>query len=309
MAARPDVARLLEAIRDAGRPPLPELPLAEARKVIRAFIAMQGEREPVASVVDRIAPGPAGPVPVRVYRPTNTGQLPAIVYFHGGGWVVGNLEVADRLCRQLANAVGAMVLSVDYRLAPEDPFPAPYEDCLAVTRWVCGHALELNIDAARVAVAGDSAGGNLAAAVALAARDEHLSLAAQLLAYPVLDANFETESYRVNAEDRVLPRSTMQWFWKQYIGQQDIGDDARAMPLRASDLRFVAPAFIATCQLDVLRDEGNQYADRLRAAGVLVKGREYDGLVHGGLWMMAAMPSAVEVFDGMVDAARDFLHQ
>jgi acetyl esterase len=269
---------------------------------------MQGEPEPVAAVSNRKVQGLAGPVPVRLYRPTVTGRPPAIVYFHGGGWTVGDLEVADRPCRLLANAVGAVVVSVGYRLAPEHPFPAAYEDCMALTRWVCSHADELRVDATRVAVAGDSAGGNLAAAVALTARDEHLPLAAQLLAYPVLDMNFSTGSYIANAENGMLSRLTMQWFWDQYIGRQKIGNDTRAVPLRTSKLREVAPAFIATCELDVVRDEGNQYANRLREAGVAVKWRQYDGMVHGGLWMMAAVPSAREVFDDLVSAAREFLH-
>jgi acetyl esterase len=301
-----DVAALAARIREVGRPRLEALSISDARSSTAPFLRMQGEPQAVAEVVNRPVPGGDGPVAARIYRPLLDGVLPAIVYFHGGGWVIGDLEIADRTCRELANATGAVVVSLDYRLAPEHPFPAAHDDCVAATEWVHREANMLGVDPRRVAVAGDSAGGNLAAAAALTLRGR-VPLAAQLLVYPVLDADFTTPGYRRRKDDEMLPQSTMRWFWEQYSAAADARFDARAAPLRARDLRGAAPAFIASCEFDPLRDQSKRYVQRLRADRVPVTWRDYEGLMHGGLWMMAATPSARIVFDGLVTAARELL--
>jgi acetyl esterase len=254
---------------------------SEARALITA-----GEPEPVDQVLPGVVPGPAGPIPVRIYVPrggrANGQELPGVVYFHGGGWVRGSLQTVDTLCRTLANSGACVVISVDYRMAPEHKFPAPFEDSLAATRWVGEHASELGIDHRRLAVAGDSAGGNLAAAVALAIREEGgPALLHQVLIYPVTDHNFETDSYRQNAEGYNLTRSAMQHYWQLYLRSDADADDYRASPLRAQDLSNLPPALIITAEYDPLLDEGRVYAERLRAAGTPTVYREYPGMVHG----------------------------
>jgi acetyl esterase len=231
--------------------------------------------------------------------------LPVVVYFHGGGWVIGDLEVVDQPCRQLASAAGAIVVSVDYRLAPEHRYPAAFEDSYAATVWVGAHAAEIGGDPARLAVAGDSAGGNLAAAVALAARDRGgPELAAQLLIYPVTDFNFGTASYHDNREGYLLTKGSMQWFWAHYLGAQDLDKDPYACPLRADSLAGLPPAYVATSEYDPLRDEGEAYARRLEEAGVAVTAKRFDGMLHGFFWMLAAVPSAAGVLDDMVGVLR-----
>lgn len=300
----PDVAHIQAAIRRAGRPRIEHVSLEEARAMPRVFIKMQGDPEP-AAVETVPVPGPAGAIPVRVYRPPGLSvPAPGIVYFHGGGWVIGDLEIADRPCRSLAAAAAAVVLSVDYRLAPEHPFPAAFEDCAAATRWVHAEAADLGVDPSRILVAGDSAGGNLAAAVAIEARNRSVRLAGQLLAYPAIEPDFTSASYRENAADGFLAASTMRWYWEQYLGPS-LEADWRAIPSRAPDLAGVAPAFIGTCELDVLRDEGDRYAECLRAAGVPVRHHRYPGLSHALLWLLEATPSAKVILADMAAAARE----
>jgi acetyl esterase len=307
MALCADVAALAARIRAADRPLVEDLSPAEARASAIPFLRLQGEPEAVAKQDEREVDGGDGPIAARVYLPAGGEPLGVIVYFHGGGWVIGDLRIADAPCRALANAAQALVVSVGYRLAPEHPFPAAYDDALAATRWVAEHATELSVRSTRIAVAGDSAGGGLAAAVALTARQEGPCLAAQLLAYPVLDANFHTASYEHNAQDAVLPRSSMRWFWEQYSAHRALADEWRALPLRASDLRGAAPAFVATCEHDVLHDDGARYARRLQDAGVPVRWRDYPGLMHGALWTLGATPSARELLDDLALAAREAL--
>jgi len=256
---------------------------------LRALYAEQSQlpfpAEPVADVVDREVAGPAGPVPVRIYTPQAEGPHPAVVFFHGGGWVIGNLDTHDGTARKLANAAGAVVVSVDYRLAPEHPYPAAAEDCYAATCWVAEHGpAELSMAPGRLAVAGDSAGGNLAAVVALMARDRGgPALAFQLLVYPVTDPDFERASYRENAEGYLLTRDVMQWFWDQYVPESTRRHDPYAAPLRAPDLSGLPPALVVTAEYDPLRDEGEAYARRLEEAGVRVRCRHYPGMIHGFL--------------------------
>jgi len=243
------------------------------------FLAMAGgEPEPVFAAEARDADG----VPVRVYRPSPDPGLPVLVVFHGGGWVIGTAEQFDGIARQLANASDAVVVSVDYRLAPEHPFPAPLDDCWTAVQWTFAHAAELGGDPTRVAVGGDSAGGNLAAVCALRARDAGFPLALQVLIYPVCDCDFTTASYGENAEGYFLEREEMQWFFDCYTdrGKHDPADPSIS-PMRADDLTGVAPALVITAEYDPLRDEGEAYAAKLRAAGVDVETMRYEGLIHG----------------------------
>ena len=255
------------------------LPVAALRQGFDAMAAAAPKAE-VAEVADLALPGPAGTISARLYRPAARRDLPALVYFHGGGFVTGSVESHDPLCRALANASGAAVLSVDYRLAPENPFPAASDDCLAAVRAAAAGAVP-GIDPGRLAVAGDSAGGNLAAVTALRCRDEGgPELRHQLLFYPVIDRRFDTPSYLENADGYLLSRRMMMWFWDKY-GPESLASDPRACPIRAEKLAGVAPATVITAEYDPQRDEGEAYAARLREAGVPTALRRYDGMIHG----------------------------
>ena len=282
MPLDPEAKMLLEQLTTVVRP-FDELSVVEARAAIVTLSAAAGEGEAVARVENRTVPGPRGEIPVRVYTPEGRAPFPVLVYFHGGGWVIGSLETHDGLCRHLANAAGAVVASVDYRLAPEHPFPASGEDAYAATRWVAANAAVIGGDAKRVAVGGDSAGGNLAAVVALMARDRGgPPLVFQLLVYPVTDApSANTASYRENAEGYFLTAKMMHWFWNYYCGENPDLSDPYLCPLRAKDLKRLPPALVVTAEFDPLCDEGEAYAARLREAGVAATSKRYPGMIHG----------------------------
>jgi acetyl esterase len=259
----------------------------------------------VAHVEDRAIPGPHGDIPVRIYRPEGDAPKPTIVYYHGGGWVIGSIESHDGTCRGLADAVDALVVSVDYRLAPEHPFPAPVEDAFAALEWVAEHASELGGDPARIAVAGDSAGGNLSAVTAILARDAGgPELCFQLLVYPVTDHGCDRPSMTENAEGYFLTAQAMDWFFHHYLGDSAHGADPRVSPLRASDLSGLPPAFVITAEYDPLRDQGMAYAEALAAAGVPVEAQVYEGMFHGFFAMTAMIDGAKVAFDDGVAALR-----
>ncbi|MDP9486124.1 MAG: alpha/beta hydrolase [Actinomycetota bacterium] len=302
MPVHAEAQQLLAALEAAGLPPFEHMTVPQAREATKGFIDLQGEPEEIATE-NRTIPGPAGEIPIRVYTPAGEGPKPVIVYFHGGGWVIGELDTVDNPLRRIANRTGAVVVSVDYRLAPEHVYPAAFDDCYAATAWVAEHAAELGGDPERVAVCGDSAGGNLAAAVAIAARDRQgPRLAAQLLIYPVTDFDFTTESYGQNGEGYLLTKGSMQWFWAHYLGAQDLGQDPYACPARADDLAGLPPAFVATAEFDPLRDEGEAYAANLRIAGVDVTAKRYDGMLHGFAWTLGATPSGAALIDDLAAA-------
>jgi acetyl esterase len=305
MPLHPEAQGLLAALSEAGMPPFEHMTVPQAREAAKGFADLQGEPEEVATA-DRTIPGPAGDIPVRVYTPAGEGPKPVIVYFHGGGWVVGDVDVCDNPVRRIANRTGSVVVSVDYRLAPEHVYPAAFDDCFAATAWVAEHAAELGADPDKIAVSGDSAGGNLAAAVALAARDRQgPRLAAQLLLYPVTDFDFTTPSYTDNGEGYLLTRGSMQWFWAHYLGAQDLGKDPYACPARADSLVGLPPAFVATAEFDPLRDEGEAYAAKMRAAGVEVTAKRYDGMLHGFAWTLGATPTGAAIIDDLAAAFRE----
>jgi acetyl esterase len=297
MPLHPQAEKFLSLLQDA----LPRDPAVLSPKALReGYRALVvGRRGPeVARVEVRRIPGPAGEIPVRLYHPRPSGSLPLLVFLHGGGFVVCDLDTHDPLCRLLANAVDCAVLSVDYRLAPEAKFPAAPEDCYAATRWAAENARALGADPSRIAVAGDSAGGNLAAVVAQLARDRSgPRLAHQLLIYPVTNHAFDTPSYRENAEGYFLTRAMMQWFWNHYLERPEQGRDPRASPLLAKELSGVAPATVITAEFDPLRDEGEAYAERLRVAGVPVELQRYDGMFHGFFAMTEMLDTARDAME------------
>ena len=283
----------LDQLAAAGAPTLTDLPVPDARLAIDALFASQNEPEPVARVENRRIPGPAGELPVRVYTPEGKGPFPVLVFFHGGGWVLCGLDSHDGPCRALANAVPCLVVSVDYRLAPEHKFPAGADDAYAATRWVAEHAAELGGDAKHIAVGGDSAGGNLAAVVALMARDRGgPRLAHQLLVYPATDAGLDTASYVENGEGYFLTGEMMRWFWNHYLRSHADVENPYASPLRAPRVGGLPPALVITAEYDPLRDEGEAYAARLREAGVPVRTTRYAGMIHGFFGMGAVFPQA-----------------
>lgn len=281
----------------------------QMRQAIETFAAAgRDAAEPVAHVEDRAVPGPAGDIPVRVYRPRDDPGLPVLVWFHGGGWTIGSLETHDNTCRSLANAVACVVVSVDYRLAPEHRFPAAADDSFAATQWVAAHASEIGGDPKRIAVGGDSAGGNLAAVVSILARDAGgPDLAFELLVYPVTDHEFESPSMRENATGYFLELESMRWFYNQYLRDERDGADWRFSPVRAADLAGLPPAFVLTAEFDPLRDQGETYARKLEAAGVPVEQRRYDGVFHGFFGMRELMEPAQAAFDHVTKALRSAL--
>lgn len=300
MPVNPQVQALLDEFEKQGLPPFDQMSVTQARVVALDFRGLQGEPENVAEVRDILVPGPAGALPVRVYHPSPGNKLPLVVYFHGGGWVIGDLEIVDKPCRALANASQCVVASVNYRLSPETKFPGPSEDCYAATRWLAEHAEAIGANGRFLAVAGDSAGGNLAAVVALMARDRGTpKINYQLLIYPVTAPARGTEfaSYQENADGYLLTKASMEWFWDHYLASPDDARNAYASPLLASDLTGLPPAMVVTAEFDPLRDEGIAYARRLQEAGVKVKTSHYEGVIHGIFWMAGALERGRQLMD------------
>jgi acetyl esterase len=305
MPLDPIVKALIDQAAALNMPNFQSLSPQQAREMYKATRSTAAP-EPVDRSDDRTIPGPAGDIPVRVYAPANDGPLPALVYYHGGGWVIGDLDTHDGICRMLANRARCCVVSVDYRLAPEHKYPAAVDDSYAAAAYVQTHADEFGIDAARVAVGGDSAGGNLAAAVCLMARDlGGPPLVFQLLVYPVTDQSRTQKSYVDNATGYFLETDTMRWFSGHYLRTDADAQEAYAAPLLAKDVAAVPPALIITAEFDPLRDEGEQYGERLRAAGIPAAVSRYDGQVHGFLHMTELVPRAREAIDESAAALRD----
>lgn len=299
----------LRQLDEAGGPPLNEMTPAEAREALAATVEeTAGDPEPVGSITNRTIPGPLGDIPIRVYAPEGAGLFPALVYFHGGGWVAGDLEMVDPLCTKLTRRAGAVVVSVDYRLAPEHKFPAPLTDCYSATQWVSDNAAELNVDPRRIAVGGDSSGGNLAAAVSVVARNSGTpDLAFQLLFYPVTNLDYETNSYRANGTGYFLTTDMMRWFWDHYLESEDIGRDMRASPLLVEDASGLPPTFVVTAEFDPLRDEGEAYAELLREAGNDVTVKRYDGQIHGFVTRSGIMDKGKQAIEDAATQMRQAL--
>jgi acetyl esterase len=282
MPLDPQVKALLDQMAAANQPPFHAQSPQDARKAMYAMLGLLGSGEGVRKMENRSVPGPAGDIPIRIYTPPVT-PAGILVYYHGGGWVVGDLETYDLLCRALTNAARCVVVSVNYRLAPEHKFPAGPEDCYAATNWVSHNAESLGSDADHIAVGGDSAGGNLAAVVSLMARDRGgPRIRHQMLIYPVTDSAMDTPSQKEFTQDGyILSKLDMEWFWGHYLANRNDGENPYASPIRARDLRGLPPAHIITAEFDPLRDEGEAYAEALKKAGNRVKLRRYAGVVHG----------------------------
>ncbi|HET6878644.1 MAG TPA: alpha/beta hydrolase [Pirellulales bacterium] len=292
MPLDPIAKRLLELAAAAGGTPMHLQTPGEARAAMLVQTAALGPAEQVAKVEDLTATCSHCELPVRVYTPAGTGPLAGLVYFHGGGWVIGSIDTHDGLCRSIANAAGCVVISVEYRLAPEHPYPAAVDDAYAATCWVVENAATLNVDPARIAVGGDSAGGNLAAVTALVARDRGgPKLALQILLYPIADNDLNTSSYRDFAEGHLLTRDAMAWFFDHYVAEHAARGQPYVSPLRAESHRGLPPALIITAECDPLCDEGNAYARRLEAAGVPVKWSCYAGMIHGFIRRHKLLPA------------------
>lgn len=305
----PQARALLDEFSAEGLPPTYALSVEEARdRLVRLFAPDEGdELEPVGDVRELSIAGPDGSIPLRVYRPDGEPPFPTLVYFHGGGWVLGTLDTHDSVCRTLTNLAECAVVSVDYRLAPEHPFPAAVEDTYAATRWVADHAGRIHVDPDRIAVGGDSAGGNLAAATALMARDRGgPALVHQSLIYPALNPPRlnPLPSYDENAEGYFLEYESMEWFYDHYVPHQTDRRNEYAFPLLARDLSGLPSATVLTCGFDPLRDEGIEYAKRLEATGVDVDHVNYDRMIHGFLNLSDVIHRGQDGIEDIADGLR-----
>jgi acetyl esterase len=307
MGLDPQVQVVLEGLAAMGLPPLEEMTPQQARDTARGFAPLMGPPEEVAGVEELSAPGPGGPIPVRLYRPLGAGggPLPVAVYFHAGGYTLGDVDMCDAIYRRVANRAGCLVAAVTYRLAPEHRYPAAVEDAWAATAWVAENAASIGADPARLAVAGDSAGGGLATVVARKARDRGgPPICFQLLVYPFLDCSFDTPSHKENGEGYILTTSLMRWFQDNYLGPDNDGSDPDISPLRAPDLSGLPPALVITAEFDPLRDEGEAYAARLAEAKVDVDVHRYDGQVHIFTWLAGVVDAGRAAIDEGADALR-----
>lgn len=317
MPLDPQAREFLDKLERSRAPKMHELSPEDARALV---VPLRMPRETMGAVINRTIPGPAGEIPVRIYHPASSAirqpdetatdrmLLPVILYFHGGGWVVGSIASHDGLCRRLCNQTGGIVASVDYRLAPEQKYPAAVDDCVAATQWTYANASQFGGDPARIVVAGDSAGGNLAAVVALIAREQGgPPIAAQLLIYPITDFMPEFDSYQRNGRDYFLTSETILWFWNHYLHSPEQGQDWRASPLRAAELTGLPPAIILVAEFDPLYDEGLVYADRLEAAGVRVERIISSGQIHGFIRRLDLFNSANEAVSRLSHRVRVLL--
>ncbi|BBZ15225.1 alpha/beta hydrolase [Mycobacterium branderi] len=306
MTLDPDAQQLTDALAGLLPGPLHTLGVEGARAVLAGLSEQSPPPPPLHSVEDHTVGGPAGPLQTRVYRPGPENDLPVLIHLHGGGWAMGTLDASEALCRSLSDKAGCVVVSVDYRLAPEHKFPAAVNDCYAAVQWVANHADEIGADSNRIAIGGESAGANLAAATTLLARDSGgPPLAFQLLAYPVTEYAVERPSWREHASAPLLTVDDVTWFWAQYLRDQADRTDPRATPSNASSLAGLPPAYILTAEHDPVRDDGEQYGQRLRDAGVDVTVKRYPGVFHGFLSMVGMLNRTAEALD---DAAAQLAH-
>jgi acetyl esterase len=308
MPLDPQAQKVVDALAALNLKPFKDSTPAEARESMRSRTAALGPFEEVAAVTDHRVPVAGGEITVRVYKPAGMGPHPVLVFYHGGGWVIGDLYTHDGICRAMVNAAGCAVASVDYRLAPEFKYPVPVEDSYAGLLWVVANATRLGLDPARIAVGGDSAGGNLAAVMSLLARDRRgPRLLLQILVYPVTNYDFGTASYRENATGFVLTTEDMRWFWRHYLSREEQGREMMASPIQAKSLADLPPALVVTAGCDPLRDEGEAYAARLRDAGVAVTLTQYPGMFHGFLRMTRILDQSRVLLDEIAGALKKAL--
>ncbi len=308
MPLDPQAQKVVDALAALNLKPFRDSSPAEARESMRSRTAALGPFEEVPAVADHRVPVTGGEITVRVYNPAGMGPHPVLVFYHGGGWVIGDLYTHDGICRSIVNAAGCAVASVDYRLAPEFKYPVPVEDSYGGLLWVVANATRLGLDSARIAVGGDSAGGNLAAVMALLARDRRgPRLLLQILVYPVTNHDFGTASYRENGTGFVLTTDDMRWFWRHYLSREEQGREMTAYPIHAKSLADLPPALVITAGCDPLRDEGDAYAARLRDAGVAVTLTPYPGMFHGFLRMTRILDQSRVLLDEIAGALKKAL--
>lgn len=301
------IEKIFEEAAALELPAYQDLSPTEARKQMLDLTPPVDPFLTVKRVEDRSIPGPDGYIPIRLYYPSGDPPFAVLVYFHGGGWVIGDLDTHHGVCHALAKTSGCLVVSVDYPLAPEHRYPAAVEDAYAATKWVAENSDVIQANSDRLAVGGDSAGGHLAAVVAMMARDRKgPRIDLQVLIYPITDCSFNTPSYIENGEGYMLTRDLMKWFWNHFIEDEDEANDPYISPLRAENLSDLPPALIITAEYDPLRDEGEGYGKRLQEAGVKVVLSRYDGMIHGFLRMTARLDKAKDALDEVAGTLREF---
>ena len=296
MPLAPEIKAFLDAAAAAGLPQVWEAPIDVIRRNTQSRPALAGTPEPLFEVTNRFIPGPTADLPIRIYRPGKVSER-TIVYFHGGGWVLNFLDIYDASLSRLANRSGATIISVNYQKAPEHPFPIPFDDCYATLLWVMQSAAQLGVDISKLGVAGDSAGANLASAVALKARDNAIALAFQLLIYPCNGLDFQTESFIQNANGYGLSTQAMRWFWQQYLQGGAHNENPYAVPMQARDFKSLAPAIVITAEYDPLLSDGEKYVELLTRDGVEATYKCYEGMIHGFFTNMAVTPTAAQAID------------
>jgi acetyl esterase len=305
MPLDPQAKALMDQMAALGGPKIEELSASEARKVMgRGFVVPDDKLERPARIENRKIPGPAGDIPVRIYTPEGHGPFPVLVFIHGGGWVICDLDTHDAPCRFLTNHAKCVTVSIDYRLAPEHKFPAGVEDCWAAVRWIGANAALVDGDPERIAIGGDSAGGNLSAVVAQLARNHGApKLVFQLLVYPATETGLDTYSHKT-FRDYFLTSESIKWFWGHYLKSDEDKKDPRVAPALTENLAGLPPALVITAEFDPLRDEGEAYGERLRAAGVPVKVTRYDGMIHGFYSMYHVLDKGREALQESATALR-----
>ena len=297
MALTPEIQAFLKGIEAANFPPVWETPLQVSRANTQGRLALAGAPESILKVENRYIAGPTSDLHIRIYTPTNNTSAPALVYFHGGGWVQNFIDMYDAPLHRIANQSGAVVIAVNYQKAPEHPYPAPFNDCFATLEWVIKNAQSLGVDPRKIGVGGDSAGGNIAAGVALKARDLHIDLAFQILVYPCIERDFTASSYQDFATGYALTTQATEWFWDQYLQTHEFDNDPYACPGKATSLNNVAPAVVLNAQYDPIVSDGIKYVELLKRDGVDVQARIFEGMVHGFFGIMAVTPMSKVALD------------
>lgn len=306
MSLAPEIKAFLEKQAAAGAPAVWEAPLSEIRANTQGRMATSGPAEPLYEVVNRFIPGPTSDLPIRIYRPTDNPQSPALIHFHGGGFVLNYLDMYDASMSRLANQSGYTIIGVHYQKAPEHPFPIPFDDCYSTLLWARRNADELKIDINAIGVAGDSAGATLASAVALKARDNNIALKVQLLIYPCNGRDFSTPSYQDLGTGYGLTTQAMKWFWEQYLQGTDHDLNPYAVPMVAESFKDLPPAIIISAQYDPLLSDSERYAELLERDGVPVTYRQFDGMIHGFFTNMAVTPTAKVAIDYAATQLKNF---
>ena len=302
MGLKPELVDFLQARSESGLPEVWQAPVATIRKNLENRAVASGEPEKIFEVIHRYIPGPSSDLPIRIYRPIKGAVLPALVFFHGGGWVLNNLDSYEQAMRSLANKGQFVVIAVNYQKAPELAFPIPFDDCYSTLLWAAENAAMLGIEPSQIGVGGDSAGGNLAAGVAIKARDTgDVNLAFQLLIYPCNDNEMNYESAHKNGDGYGLSTRAMKWFWEQYLSKKSDAKNPYAVPVAAKDFKNLAPAIITTAEFDPLLDDGYIYAELLRKSGVPTIYREYEGVIHGYFTLAGVTPEAEVLHQHVTD--------